>query len=166
MRRCKHVILVITLLFFIQTVFAEMKAMKDSEMGGVVGQSGILGTMIGFSEAFASTGNTKQDLDKALSFNLAYVNKLKGLEDDIRQFDEIFQRLEVTPLEDGWSHFEMEYDSDEEVKNIGEQLTYDDVYSQPVESALGLFGLGGFKVETSGKTHIKMSGKVKIEFRP
>ncbi|MCP4118385.1 MAG: hypothetical protein GY737_23920 [Desulfobacteraceae bacterium] len=160
------VFFVFFVLFTIHTVFAEMKALSDKAMGKVTGQTGVLGNLVGFGEVFAKTGQSKEDLDKAIPFNLAYATKLKDLEKNLREFHDIFQRIETTPLEDGWSYFEFEYDSEDELKNPGEQLTYNDVHSSPVESGLGLFGLGGFQVERSGKTHIRMSGKVKIEFRP
>jgi hypothetical protein len=166
MNQFKNVIFVLILLFFIHTVFAEMRALTDKDMGKVTGQTGLLGNIVGFGEVFASTGKSKEDLDKTVTFNLAYATQLKDLEKNLREFHDVFQRIETTPLEDGWSYFEYEYDSDKELKNIGEQVTYTDVYTNPVESGLGLFGLGGFKVTKSGKTHIRMSGKVKIEFRP
>lgn len=165
MIRFKNIIAVLAAVFFIQTVFAEMKALTNKEMGSVTGQTGILGKMIGFSEAFASTGGSKEDLDKALTFNLAYINQLKDIQKNIQSFDEIFSKVETTPLEDGWTYFELEYTTKEAPTVPGEQLTYTDVYENPVESGLGLFGLGGFRVEGGG-VHIKMSGKVKIEFRP
>jgi hypothetical protein len=165
MNRFKNIIAVLAAVFFIQTVFAEMKALTTKEMGSVTGQSGIIGTMIGFSEAFASTGASKDDLDKALSFNVAYANKLKDLKKNIQSFEDVYKKIEANPPEEGWRHFEMEYTSKEEPKIPGEQLAYTDVYSSPVESGIGIFGLGGFKVE-GGDVHVKMSGRVKIEFRP
>ncbi len=166
MKQSKNIIFVLIMLFYIHTVFAEMKPLTDKDMGNVTGQTGLLGNLVGFGEAFSKIGKSKKDLDKAIPFNLAYATKQKDLEKNLMAFHDVFQRIETTPLEDGWSYFEYEYDSDEELINIGEQLTYTDVYSSPVESGLGLFGLGGFKVERSGTTHYQMSGKVKIEFRP
>ncbi len=165
MKRFKNIIAVLAAVLFIQTVFAEMKALTNKEMGSVSGQSGLLGTMIGFSEAFASTGGSKDDLDKALSFNVAYANKLKDLKRNIQSFEDVYKKIETHPPEEGWQHFELEYTSRDEPQIPGEQLAYADVYENPVESGIGLFGLGGFKVE-GGDVHVKMSGKVKIEFRP
>ena len=165
MKTVKGVFSILVLIFLFQTVFAEMKALTDKDMGELTGQSGIMGNLVGFGEVFASTGGSKADLDKAVSFNLAYVNQLKDLDKNIRSFQEIFERLETRPLEDGWSYFELEYHSDEPLSVPGEQLAYNDVYENSVETGLGLFGLGGFKVE-GGDVHVKMSGKVKIEFRP
>ena len=165
MKRFKNIIAVLAAVFFIQTVFAEMKVLTNKEMGQVTGQTGLLGNMIGFSEAYASTGGTKADLDKAVSFNLAYANKLKDLKKNVQSFEEVYRKIEATPPEEGWQHFEMEYTTSDEPQIPGEQLAYTDVYSSPVESGIGLFGLGGFKVE-GGEVHVKMSGRVKIEFRP
>ena len=165
MKKYKNIVFLLVLLPFIHTVFAEMKALTDRDMGQVTGQSGLLGNLIAFGEAFASTGGSKADLDRAISFNLAYYAQMKDLEKNVMDFKDVFQRMETTPMADGWSHFEVEYDSDQELKVPGEQLAYTDVYANPVESGIGLFGLGGFKVE-GGRTHIKMSGNVKIEFRP
>ncbi|MBI9092708.1 MAG: hypothetical protein JEZ12_26115 [Desulfobacterium sp.] len=165
MNRFKNIITVLAAVFFIQTVFAEMKALTDKEMGSVSGQSGIIGTMIGFSEAYASTGGTKEDLDKAVSFNLAYANQLKDLKKNIQSFEDVYKKIEAHPPEEGWQDFEMEFTTKEEPKIPGHQIAYTDVYSSPVESGIGLFGMGGFKVE-GGDVHVKMSGKIKIEFKP
>lgn len=166
MKKYKNMIFILILFFSIHGVFAEMKALTDRDMGQVTAQTGILGNLIAFGEAFASTGGDKEDLDKSISFNLAYVNQLKDLEKNVRNFHDIFQRMEIKPLEDGWSSFEFEYDSEDEIEIPGDQLAYSDVYTNPVESGIGLLGLGGFKVEKNGSTHIRMTGKVKIEFRP
>lgn len=165
MNRIKNVIIILTMFLFFQTVFAEMKALTDKDMGELTGQAGIIGNLVGFGEVFASTGGNKEALDKAISFNLAYANQLKDLESDVQSFQEIFERVETKPLEDGWTHFELEYNSKEEVMVPGEQLSYNDVYTNPVDFGMGILGLGGFKVE-GGNVHVKMSGKVKIEFRP
>lgn len=166
MKKYKNIIFLLVLLPFIHTVCAQMKALSDRDMGKVTGQSGIVGNLIAFGEAFASTGGSKEDLDRAVSFNLAYITQFKDLDKNVRNFQEIFQRIETKSLEDGWTAFDFEYDSKEELKIPGVQLAYTDVYSEPVETGLGLFGLGGFKVEKSGTNHIQMTGKVKIEFRP
>ncbi|MEA1967429.1 MAG: hypothetical protein U9N77_04340 [Thermodesulfobacteriota bacterium] len=50
MRKFKNLILALVLCFCIQTVFAEMKALTDKQMKNVSGQSGIIGSLIGFSE--------------------------------------------------------------------------------------------------------------------
>lgn len=165
MKRFKNIIAVLAAVFFIQTVFAEMKALTNKEMGQVTGQTGLLGNMIGFAEAYASTGGTKADLDRAVSFNLAYANQLKDLKKNVQSFEDVYRKIEANPPEEGWRHFEMEYTSKDEPQIPGEQLAYTDVYSSPVESGIGVLGLGGFKVE-GGDVHVIMSGRIKIEFRP
>jgi len=146
--------------------FAEMEALTDADMGEITAQTGIVGNLVSFGEAHAATGGSKVDLDKAIPFNLAYVQQLRDMENNVRGFDEIFQRMETRPLENGWSYFEFEYHAPEEIKHPGEQLSYNDVWDKPVESGLGLLEMGGFQVERSGGVHVRASGKIKIEFRP
>ncbi len=160
------IILVLIAGFCIHVGFAEMEALTDGEMGEVTAQTGVLGKVVGFSQAYAASSGGQADLERAVPFNLAYVQQIRDMEDNVRNFDEIFQRMETRPLEDGWTYFEFEYNSPEEIRHPGEQLSYNDVWDKPVESGLGLLGMGGFRVERSGQTHIRASGKIKIEFRP
>lgn len=166
MKRYKNIIFLLLFLPFIHTVFAQMKALTDRDLGNVTAQTGIIGNLIAFGEAFASTGGSREDLARAIPFNLAYITQFKDLENNVRKFQDIFQRMETEPLGDGWVAFDLEYDSEEELKIPGVQLAYTDVFSEPVGAGLGLLKLGGFKVERSGTTHIRMTGKVKIKFRP
>ena len=168
MKRWGHIIFVLLMLFSIHTVFAEMEKLTEQDMAGVRARTGLIGRMVSFSEAFAETaGNSgKQSPDNAVSFNLAYVQDLREMEDNVRDFDEVFNRMETRPLENGWTYFAFDYKTDKEIKTIGEQLSYEDVFSRPVEAGLGLFGMGGFKVERSRKTRVRGSGRIKITYRP
>ena len=174
MKLYRNISFLLILLFCIHTGFAEIKPLSDQDMREVTGQTGVLGRMVGFSEAFASTGKDgvagrldgKTDLERAVPFNLAYVQDLRELGDNVRKFDEIFERVETEPLEDGWTYFEASFNTDEPLKNPGEQLTYEDAFDRPVETGLGILSMGGFKVERSHKTRIHMTGRVKVEFRP
>jgi|GEM_PF-2842702 len=170
MKLFRNAFLFMIVLFCIHTGFAEIKPLTDQDMGKITAQTGVLGRMVSFSEAFASSGqdrpDNKMDLTHIMPFNLAYVQDLRGLESNIRRFDEIFERMETKPLDDGWTYFEASFNTDEPLKNPGEQLTYENAFSAPVEAGLGILSMGGFKVERSHKTRIEISGKVKVQFRP
>lgn len=170
MKLYRNILLLLILLFCIHTGFAEIKPLSDQDMREVTAQTGVLGRMVGFSEAFASSGKVnvdgKTELERAVPFNLAYVQDLRELEQNVRRFDEIFERVETKPLEDGWTYFEASFNAEKPIENPGEQLTYEDAFDSPVETGLGILSMGGFKVERSHKTRIHMTGRVKVEFRP
>lgn len=163
MKISKKCISAYLLLFIIQTAFG-LEPLSEQEMKDTTGQSGIIGGFIGFSEAHSAVSGSASDPKKTTTFNLAYANQLKDLDKDIRSFNDVFKRMETKTLDDGWTYFEAEFTTRDQFDNPGEQLTYADVHDSPVESGIGLFGTG-FQVQ-SEPTHVKMSGKVKIEFRP
>ena len=80
------------------------------------------------------------------------------------KFSDTFENFEGIKGEDGWTHFKATIDQDEAIEVPGEQLAFNDAHTAPVQTGLGILGMG-FKKQ-GGHITGTISGRFKIEYRP